>query len=140
MIHKNEGPRSPNPIDVHVGSKLRLQRKLQEISQEKLGKLCGVTFQQVQKYEKGTNRIGASRLWKLAEILGVKVSYFYEGLSVKNDGIHIPSEKEIATTKFIQSTLGVEFAKTIALIDEDMHLPLLELMRKMAHHNKYANV
>ena len=71
---------APNPIDVHVGSQLKLRRILLGLSQERLADELGITFQQVQKYEKGLNRIGASRLWDLAQVLGVSVAYFYEDL------------------------------------------------------------
>ena len=71
---------APNPIDVHVGSQLKLRRIFLGLSQERLADELGITFQQVQKYEKGLNRIGASRLWDLAQVLGVSVAYFYENL------------------------------------------------------------
>ena len=67
----------PNPIDVHVGSRVRLRRTLLGMSQEKLGEAIGLTFQQVQKYERGTNRIGASRLWELSAVLDVPVQFFF---------------------------------------------------------------
>src|SRR6266852_8547342 len=73
-----KGTRRPNPIDVHVGSRVRFRRMLLGMSQEKLGERLGLTFQQVQKYEKGINRIGASRLFDLAQVLGVPVQFFYE--------------------------------------------------------------
>lgn len=68
-----------NPIDAQVGTRVRLRRMLIGMSQEKLGELLGLTFQQVQKYEKGVNRIGAGRLFHVAQILGVPIDYFYEG-------------------------------------------------------------
>ena len=68
----------PNPIDVHVGGRVRLRRTLLGMSQEKLASILGLTFQQVQKYERGINRIGASRLWDLSNVLGVPVSFFFE--------------------------------------------------------------
>lgn len=71
--------KSPNPIDVHVGSRVRLRRMMLGMSQEKLGEHLGITFQQIQKYEKGTNRIGASRLQAIARVLAVPVSFFFEG-------------------------------------------------------------
>lgn len=71
--------KAPNPIDRHVGSRVRMRRMMISMSQEKLGERLGITFQQVQKYEKGTNRIGASRLQQIAGILGVPVSFFFEG-------------------------------------------------------------
>ncbi len=69
----------PNPIDRHVGSRVRMRRMLIGMSQEKLGESLGLTFQQVQKYEKGTNRIGASRLQQIAMVLGVPVEFFFDG-------------------------------------------------------------
>jgi transcriptional regulator with XRE-family HTH domain len=71
--------KAPNPVDKHVGSRVRMRRMLIGMSQEKLGEALELTFQQVQKYEKGTNRIGASRLHRIAAILGVPIDYFYEG-------------------------------------------------------------
>jgi transcriptional regulator with XRE-family HTH domain len=77
--HESYG--KPNPIDVHVGSRVRLRRTLLGMSQEKLGEAIGLTFQQVQKYERGANRIGSSRLFDLARVLDVPVSYFFEDMS-----------------------------------------------------------
>src|SRR5271156_21827 len=71
--------KSPNPIDKHVGSRVRMRRMMLSMSQEKLGDALGLTFQQVQKYEKGTNRIGASRLQQISQILQVPVSFFFDG-------------------------------------------------------------
>ena len=71
-------PGVPRPVDIHVGSRVRLQRTLLGLSQEKLGDAVGLTFQQIQKYERGANRIGASRLFELSRILGVQVSFFFE--------------------------------------------------------------
>ena len=69
----------PNPVDRHVGSRVRMRRVLLGMSQEKLGEALSLTFQQVQKYEKGTNRIGASRLSQISKTLGVQVAFFFEG-------------------------------------------------------------
>jgi transcriptional regulator with XRE-family HTH domain len=71
---------TPNPIDTHVGKRLRLRRTLLGMSQERLGDLLGLTFQQVQKYERGVNRIGSSRLFELGQILDVPVSFFFDDL------------------------------------------------------------
>jgi transcriptional regulator with XRE-family HTH domain len=76
----------PNPIDIHVGSRVRLRRNMLGLSQEKLGEAIGLTFQQVQKYERGANRIGASRLLELSSVLGVPVSFFYD----ETDPVHAP--------------------------------------------------
>jgi transcriptional regulator with XRE-family HTH domain len=74
--------KAPNPIDKHVGSRVRMRRMMLGMSQEKLGDALGLTFQQVQKYEKGTNRIGASRLQQISQILQVPVAFFFEGAPV----------------------------------------------------------
>ena len=71
--------KAPNPIDKHVGSRVRMRRMMLSMSQEKLGGALGLTFQQVQKYEKGTNRIGANRLQQISQILQVPVAFFFEG-------------------------------------------------------------
>ncbi|WP_281299995.1 MULTISPECIES: helix-turn-helix transcriptional regulator [unclassified Iodidimonas] len=71
---------NPDPIDVHVGSRVRLRRTLLGMSQEKLGDALGLTFQQIQKYERGANRIGSSRLFKLSQILDVPVSFFFDDM------------------------------------------------------------
>ncbi len=71
----------PNPIDLHVGSRVRLRRTLLGLSQESLGNRIGLTFQQVQKYERGANRIGASRLWELSNVLDVPVQFFFADMS-----------------------------------------------------------
>jgi transcriptional regulator with XRE-family HTH domain len=73
-------PGTPNPVDVHVGARLRLRRTLLGMSQEKLGDFVGLTFQQIQKYERGANRIGASRVYEFSGILDVPVSFFFEDM------------------------------------------------------------
>lgn len=74
---------TPNPVDVHVGERLRSRRSLLSISQEKLADAVGITFQQVQKYERGANRISASRLWQFSRLLDVPVAYFFENYTEK---------------------------------------------------------
>ena len=71
---------NPNPVDIHVGRRVRMRRTLLGMSQEKLGKAVRLTFQQIQKYERGANRIGSSRLYQLSQILGVPVSYFFDDM------------------------------------------------------------
>lgn len=81
---RNHDQGEPHPIDIHVGSRVRLQRTLLGLSQEKLGEAVGLTFQQIQKYERGSNRIGASRLHEFSEILEVPVSFFFDGSDQKS--------------------------------------------------------
>ena len=73
-----------DPLDVHIGERLRLLRTLRGFSQERLGLALGITFQQVQKYERGANRIGASRLYHMSRVLGVRVTYFFDGMNRPN--------------------------------------------------------
>jgi len=80
LSEKAEREHRPSPIDVHVGSRVRLRRTLLGMSQEKLGEALGLTFQQVQKYERGVNRIGASRLFDLARVLDVPISFFFDDM------------------------------------------------------------
>lgn len=80
VAEKGEREHRPSPIDVHVGTRVRLRRTLLGMSQEKLGEALGLTFQQVQKYERGVNRIGASRLFDLARVLDVPIGFFFDDM------------------------------------------------------------
>jgi transcriptional regulator with XRE-family HTH domain len=75
--------KAPNPVDKYVGSRVRMRRIMLGMSQEKLGEALGLTFQQVQKYEKGTNRVSAGRLQRIAELLNVPVTFFYGGMGMR---------------------------------------------------------
>ena len=100
--------RSADEVDAHVGRRLRRRRTALGMSQEQLGAALGLTFQQVQKYEKGQNRIGAGRLYRIANILGVPVQYFFEGLSNGSDTAMLPGG-EVPDTEiqaFISSPEG----------------------------------
>jgi transcriptional regulator with XRE-family HTH domain len=83
---RGEREHRPSPIDVHVGSRVRLRRTLLGMSQEKLGEALGLTFQQVQKYERGVNRIGASRLFDLSRVLDVPIGFFFDDMSPEIGG------------------------------------------------------
>lgn len=140
MNHDEEekGSRRPNPIDVHVGSRVRLQRMLLGISQEKLGERLGLTFQQIQKYEKGVNRIGASRLFDLAQVLGVPIQFFYEDAPVceptaaASTGLaDKPADSYIFD--FLNTREGLELNKAFARItDPKARKAILDLVRSLA--------
>lgn len=119
-----------NPVDLHVGAKLRESRLKRGLSQERLAEEMGITFQQVQKYEKGLNRIGASRLWDLAQVLGEPISYFYEGMDedaknqsprkitvLKDGGGYVNMEElsqdEVALLAYFQQIKDPQVAKSI---------------------------
>ena len=85
---------NPNPVDIHVGGRVRLRRTLLGFSREKLGQALGLTFQQVQKYERGANRIGASRLYHLSQILDVPIGFFFDDMPKSvQDGMAEPSQE-----------------------------------------------
>lgn len=132
---EDRGSRRANPIDVHVGSRVRLRRMLLGMSQEKLGEHLGLTFQQIQKYEKGINRIGASRLFDLSKVLGVGVQYFYEELPIAGDGATGFAEgpSESYAVEFLGSREGLELNKAFARIsDARVRRSIVELVRAFA--------
>ena len=90
----------PNPVDIHVGKRVRLRRTLLGISQEKLGKAINLTFQQVQKYERGTNRIGSSRLYQLSQVLDIPVSYFFDDLPIEITARKSPGLTDVKVASF----------------------------------------
>jgi transcriptional regulator with XRE-family HTH domain len=112
--------KAPNPIDKHVGSRVRMRRMMLSMSQEKLGDALGLTFQQVQKYEKGTNRIGASRLQQISQILQVPVAFFFEGAPTLHSGSNTikdaPSPAYVAD--FLASTDGLALTKAFMRIKQ----------------------
>ena len=85
----------PHPVDVHVGGRLRLRRRLLEMSQTNLGNALGVTFQQVQKYERGANRISASRLFQISQVLDAPISYFFDDMPGLRGGVQEPSAPDL---------------------------------------------
>lgn len=127
-------PRSPNPIDVHVGTRVRLRRQVMKMSQEKLGDQLGVTFQQVQKYERGANRVGASRLWKMSQVLDVPVGFFYDGLDQMDGSAEFAEDDQLPIVyDFINSTDGVNLAKAVSQIkSKAVRRQILELARSLA--------
>jgi transcriptional regulator with XRE-family HTH domain len=110
----------PNPVDIFVGGRVRMRRLMLEMSQEKLGDALGLTFQQVQKYEKGTNRIGASRLHQISRILQVPIPFFFEGAPappgapVGNGAAPSPSY----VSEFLATSDGLALTKAFMLIEE----------------------
>ena len=85
----------PNPVDVHVGQRLRLRRTLLGLSQEKLGEAIGLTFQQVQKYERGANRIGASRLYDCSRVLDVPIGFFFDAMPEEIEGASVKERRNM---------------------------------------------
>lgn len=127
--------KSPNPVDIHVGSRLRLRRMLVGLSQEKLGDSMGLTFQQIQKYEKGVNRIGASRLFKLSEVLDVPVQFFFEGMPSTGTAAK-PGMAERDTDAFLYEFLntrdGLELNRAFIKVgDSNVRRSVIDLVRTL---------
>lgn len=135
-------PGVPNPIDIHVGGRVRLRRTLLGMSQERLGEMIGLTFQQVQKYERGSNRIGASRLYDLSRVLEVPISFFYEDMSVETAGQspRLRAGLSEGVTEPYAEADPLNRAETLELIrayyrikDPKVRQRLFELCQAMAH-------
>lgn len=138
-----KGSRRPNPIDIHVGGRVRFRRMLLGMSQEKLGECLGLTFQQVQKYEKGINRIGASRLFDLSQVLGVPVQFFYdeapggyEQPSMSQPGF-ADRQAESYIVEFLNSRDGLELNKAfVRIADPKVRRTIVDLVRSLAGDDK----
>jgi transcriptional regulator with XRE-family HTH domain len=127
--------KAPNPIDKYVGSRVRMRRMMLGMSQEKLGNSLGLTFQQVQKYEKGTNRIGASRLQQISQILQVPVSFFFEGApdlaAPSNELAEAPSPTYVAD--FLATSDGLALTRAFMRIkDSKLRRKIVDLVEQMA--------
>jgi transcriptional regulator with XRE-family HTH domain len=120
--------KAPNPIDKHVGSRVRMRRMMLSMSQEKLGDALGLTFQQVQKYEKGTNRIGASRLQQISNILQVPVAFFFEGAPDITGG-RAPGSKDAPSPTYVADFLAT--SDGLALTKAFMRIPDPKLRRRI---------
>ncbi|AGF74042.1 transcriptional regulator [Bartonella australis AUST/NH1] len=127
-----ETRKKPDPIDVYVGTRIRLRRNILGLTQEKLGEKLGITFQQVQKYEKGTNRVGASRLQAIAEIMDVPVSYFFDkGTSAKPvEGF---SEDDSNFMDFCSSSEGIQLMRAFTNIsDSKVRRKIIDLAKALS--------
>jgi transcriptional regulator with XRE-family HTH domain len=131
------GSRKPNPMDAHVGTRVRLRRMLLGMSQEKLGEHLGLTFQQVQKYEKGVNRIGASRLFDLSRVLGVPVQFFYDEapqdvLDISHSPGFAERPAESYVLEFLSTRDGLELNKAfVKITDPRVRRSVVELVRTL---------
>ena len=124
--------RDPNFVDVHVGSRMRMRRQLIGMSQEKLGELLGITFQQVQKYDKGANRISASRLYYASKILGVPVQFFFEELpGVEGHGGMGEPRGEDAVLSALMNVEGISLAKAFRDADSVNKRRLISTIAKV---------
>ena len=121
--------KAPNPTDKHVGARVRMRRMMLGMSQEKLGDALGLTFQQVQKYEKGANRIGASRLQQIAQILQVPVSFFFEGAPSAPGLAHLEGMSEAPSPAYVSDFLAT--SDGLALTKAFMNIKSGKLRRRI---------
>jgi transcriptional regulator with XRE-family HTH domain len=132
--------KAPNPTDKHVGARVRMRRMMLGMSQEKLGDALGLTFQQVQKYEKGANRIGASRLQQISHILQVPVSFFFDG--APNVPGHLPQELSEApspayVSDFLATSDGLALTKAFMNIkNPKLRRRIVDLVEQIAGDNE----
>lgn len=129
--------KAPNPIDKHVGSRVRMRRMMLSKSQTDLANGLGLTFQQVQKYEKGTNRIGASRLSQIAGILQVPISFFFEGAPTQNGASHMHGHAEAPSpayvTDFLATTDGLNLTAAFMKIkNSKLRRRVVDLVEQIA--------
>lgn len=129
MVKKN-----PNPVDVHVGHRIRMRRVLMGMSQEKLGEQLGLTFQQVQKYEKGSNRVSASRLHQISQILGVPVAFFFDDLPSSGGAAGFSEGgSETRIFEFLNTSEGLQLNKAFSEIrDQSVRRKLIELAKTLS--------
>lgn len=127
--------KSPNPVDIHVGSRVRLRRMLVGFSQEKLGDSMGLTFQQIQKYEKGVNRIGASRLFKLSQVLDVPVQFFFEGMPSAGGSANLgmaERDNDAFLYEFLNTRDGLELNRAFIKVgDTNVRRSVIDLVRSL---------
>jgi transcriptional regulator with XRE-family HTH domain len=129
--------KKPNPVDAHVGSRVRLRRMLLGMSQERLGESMGLTFQQVQKYEKGVNRIGASRLFQISKVLDVPVQFFFEEAPYTGDGNAVRGmaepDSEAFILEFLNSREGLELNRAfVKICDAKVRKSVVDLVRALS--------
>lgn len=132
MNEPSDTERHPNPVDLHVGARIRMRRKILGVSQERLAEDLGLTFQQVQKYERGANRVSASKLYEIARSLQSSVGYFFEGLgATTGDGVAEAGEPFVHD--FLMTPEGLELAALFPKITRlKVRRRILELVRSMA--------
>jgi len=131
--------RSPNPVDLHVGARIRMRRKVLGVSQEKLADELHLTFQQVQKYERGANRVSASKLYEIARALSSPVAYFFEGLSDPVGASGGDERPDVSMHDFLMTPEGLELASAFPKIKRSrVRRRLLELVRSMVEESQAA--
>ncbi|MDC7675203.1 helix-turn-helix domain-containing protein [Asticcacaulis machinosus] len=131
----SDDAKSPHPIDVHVGNKVKLRRKFMGISQEELGLAVDVTFQQIQKYEKGSNRISASKLYEISRYLKVPLDYFFD-VNMPNDNPVEEIAAEQAVSAFLLTSEGLEIAQSFPKIRKGpTRRKVLDLVRTLTDEN-----
>jgi transcriptional regulator with XRE-family HTH domain len=139
MASPNDSAEGPDPIDRHVGLRLRLRRRELGVSQEKLAETIGLTFQQIQKYERAANRISASKLWEIAQALNTSVGFFYQGIG-ERPAVDGPDLTSAEAREFLMTPEGRELAAGFPRIRQSrLRRKLIELVRLLSEPPAHEN-
>ncbi|MGZ3272415.1 MAG: helix-turn-helix domain-containing protein [Caulobacteraceae bacterium] len=117
----------PHHVDLHVGAQIRIARRLRGLSQEKLADALGLTFQQVQKYERGSNRVSASKMWEICRFLSIPIGALYDGLDTL--GLQAGDHETAAHVRMVQLPGGPELAQTFVAMPDDARKSLLSVAK-----------
>lgn len=138
-MSKSEPEKTPNPVDLYVGGRIRMRRRSMGVSQERLADDLGLTFQQVQKYERGANRVSASKLYEIARSLKTPVSFFFDGLSDPTEaGGDQATAPDTSVHEFLMTNEGLELAQAFPGVKPRLRRRVLELVRSMADEDEAA--
>jgi transcriptional regulator with XRE-family HTH domain len=134
---KTDADKSPNPVDLYVGGRIRMRRRSLGVSQEKLADDLGLTFQQVQKYERGANRVSASKLYEIARSLQTPVAFFFEGLNDPTQAGAYDPPSDIFVHEFLMTNEGLELATVFPKVRKSrLRRRILDLVRTMAEEDE----
>jgi transcriptional regulator with XRE-family HTH domain len=131
----SEIEKHPNPVDVYVGARVRARRKVLDLSQGDLAQQIDLTFQQVQKYERGTNRISASKLYEISKVVKVPVAYFFDGFADEGaNSVFTESDSERDVNAFLLTVEGLELAEIFPRLPSAKHRrKILDLVKSLAY-------
>jgi transcriptional regulator with XRE-family HTH domain len=141
VMNKTDNDKTPNPVDLYVGGRIRMRRRTLGVSQEKLAEDLGLTFQQVQKYERGANRVSASKLYEIARSLSTPVSFFFEGLNDPTESRPGEPAQDNTVHDFLMTNEGLELAAIFPKVRRPkVRRRLLDLVRAMSEEEELEGV
>jgi transcriptional regulator with XRE-family HTH domain len=135
-----DSEKTPNPVDLYVGGRIRMRRRGLGISQERLAEDLGLTFQQVQKYERGANRVSASKLYEIARSLKAPVEYFFEGLNDPTSASAYDAAPDASVHEFLMTNEGLELAAVFPKIRKSrLRRRILDMVRTLAEEDEESS-